>query len=155
MKEIAAILSLLSSYVPNPDQPWLSPLAQSFVLQQYLAPQSEYSAGHRGIDLNAVIDELVFAPESGEITFVGKVGYRQVLTLETTLGAITFEPVCSDLLVGSQIIRGDVIGTVCQPDSEYVWHCDIACIHLGLKTERGYLSPEAYIFGMSPTRLLP
>lgn len=155
MKQIAAILSLLSSYLPGPDQPWLSPLAQGTVLEQYLSPHNEYSAGHRGIDLTAVLDELVFAPESGEIAFVGKVGYRQVLSLETTLGLITFEPVCSDLLVGSRVIRGEVIGTVCQPDSEYLWHCEIACMHLGLRTEKGYLSPEAFIFGMSPSRLLP
>lgn len=155
MKELAIVFSLLINYLPNPIEPWQSPLAEPLLLQQYLAPASEYSAGHRGIDLAAELDQTVYAPVSGIVSYSGKVGYRQVLSINTLQGTITFEPVCSNYAVGSAIQIGQPIGAICQPDAEYSWHCDAPCMHLGLKTSSGYLSPEVFIFGMSPSRLLP
>ena len=155
MKHLLATLLLVSNQIQSPQIIWQNPISGSWVVNRYLAPQSEYSAGHRGIDLAGELDEPVYAPEAGEISFIGKVGYRNVLSLETRLGKITFEPVCSELPVGYPVIQGEAIGRLCQPDAEYLWHCQLSCLHLGLITETGYLSAERFIFGMSPSRLLP
>ncbi len=155
MKVILAIFTLALGQIGSQELTWQAPIANTFIINQYRAPASEYSSGHRGIDLAGATADLVFAPESGEINFVGKVGYRNVLTLETAVGEITFEPVCSSLQVGSWVGRGEALGNICLPDAEYVWHCEDVCLHLGLKTQNGYLSAEKFIFGMIPSRLLP
>lgn len=155
MKHLLAVLSLIAGYPPASTEIWQSPIQGSYVVNQYLAPASEYSAGHRGIDLATEINQIVFAPVAGVISFAGKVGYREVLTLDSGLQTLTFEPVCSDLSVGMSVGAGEAIGRICQPDQEYLWHCEIICLHLGLKTTRGYLSAERFIFGMAATRLLP
>jgi murein DD-endopeptidase MepM/ murein hydrolase activator NlpD len=116
---------------------------------------SEYGEGHRGIDLATLVGDEVLSPADGEISFSGKVGYREVISVKfgNSLTA-SMEPVCSELVEGTQVFRGDVIGLVCQPDPEYVWHCEMTCLHFGTRSEAGYFSPLALIGGLSPSRLV-
>ncbi|MEY3933491.1 MAG: hypothetical protein RLZZ606_90 [Actinomycetota bacterium] len=124
-------------------------------LNDYIAPMSEYGEGHRGIDLATLVGDEVFSPANGEISFSGKVGYREVISVKfgNSLTA-SMEPVCSELVKGTQVLMGDVIGLVCQPDPEYVWHCEMTCLHFGTRSEAGYFSPLALIGGLSPSRLV-
>jgi hypothetical protein len=124
-------------------------------LNHYIAPMSEYGEGHRGIDLATLVGDEVFSPANGEISFSGKVGYREVISVKfgNSLTA-SMEPVCSELVEGTQVLMGDVIGLVCQPDPEYVWHCEMTCLHFGTRSEAGYFSPLALIGGLAPSRLV-
>lgn len=124
-------------------------------LNHYIAPMTEYGEGHRGIDLATLVGDEVFSPANGEISFSGKVGYREVISVKfgNSLTA-SMEPVCSELVEGTQVLMGDVIGLVCQPDPEYVWHCEMTCLHFGTRSEAGYFSPLALIGGLSPSRLV-
>lgn len=135
-----------------------SPLANQEpqdTLNHYIAPMTEYGEGHRGIDLATVVGDEVLSPANGEISFSGKVGYREVISVKfgNSLTA-SMEPVCSELVEGTQVLMGDVIGLVCQPDPEYVWHCEMTCLHFGTRSEAGYFSPLALIGGLSPSRLV-
>lgn len=132
----------------------LASLSPADTVNQYLAPMTEYGSGHRGIDLPAMIGEQVLSPAVGEISFVGKVGYRNVISVAfgDSLSA-SLEPVCSDLLEGTPVLIGDEIGWVCEADPEYVWHCAETCLHFGTRSEAGYFSPLALIGGLSPSRL--
>lgn len=123
-------------------------------LNHYLAPMTEYGSGHRGIDLPAVLGDQVISPATGEISFVGKVGYRNLISVRfgNSLTA-SLEPVCSELVEGMAVFIGDVVGTVCQPDAEYIWHCEQTCLHFGTRNEAGYFSPLALIGGLAPSRL--
>ena len=123
-------------------------------INHYLAPMTEYGEGHRGIDLQTQLGESVLSPANGEISFSGKVGYRNVVSVRfgESLTA-SLEPVCSDLVQGTAVLMGDVIGLVCQPDPEYVWHCEMICLHFGSRSDAGYFSPLAIIGGLSPSRL--
>lgn len=133
---------------------WFRPIAGGQIVRPFRAPETPYGPGHRGIDISAAMNNPVLSPTDGTISFIGKVGYRNLVTVETPQGFMTMEPVCSEMLVGEPIQAGSEIGSVCLPDPEYVWHCG-ECLHLGLRTESGYLSPELYLGGLTPSRLLP
>jgi hypothetical protein len=126
------------------------------VINQYEAPLTEYGAGHRGIDLEAPIGTEVIAPVSGEISFSGQVGYRESITIMfgNSLKA-SLEPVCSELIEGTRVLAGEVIGNVCEPDISYQWHCEFTCLHFGSRTDTGYFSPLALLGVLAPSRLVP
>lgn len=124
-------------------------------INHYIAPMTEYGEGHRGIDLATQIGETVLSPADGEISFVGKVGYRNVISVRfgNSLTA-SLEPVCSAMGAGTFVLMGEEIGLVCEPDPEYLWHCPETCLHFGTRSEAGYFSPLALIGGLGPSRLV-
>ncbi len=124
------------------------------VVNQYLAPMAEYGQGHSGIDLPALMGDEVLSPATGQISFVGKVGFRNLISIRFGNSFTTsLEPVCSDLVEGMNVELGDPIGLVCEPDPEYFWHCPQTCLHFGTRSESGYFSPLAIIGGLTPSRL--
>ena len=124
-------------------------------INHYIAPMSEFGEGHRGIDLATQIGDPVLSPADGEISFAGKVGYRNVISVRfgNSLTA-SLEPVCSELAEGTYVLKGEDIGLVCEPDPEYLWHCPETCLHFGTRSEAGYFSPLALIGGLGPSRLV-
>lgn len=91
-------------------------------------PMFEFGGGHRGIDL--VLDE-VSSPVGGEVSFVGKVFTRNLITISTDKGKFSFEPVCSDLNKGDLVSAGEVIGTRCESEN-YKPHCK-ECVHISFR----------------------
>jgi hypothetical protein len=163
-KKTFFLLLMSGSLATSPANPSVQerPLAMPLAFQSpedtvnhYIAPMTEYGEGHRGIDLAAQIGEQVLAPADGEISFVGKVGYRYVISVRfgNSLTA-SLEPVCSDLSEGTYVLMGESIGLVCEPDPEYVWHCAQTCLHFGTRSVAGYFSPLALIGGLNPSKLV-
>lgn len=137
---------------------WQVPLqAPVHLINPYRQPNSDYSAGHRGIDYRVFDGQTVFAPTDSKVWFVGKVVDRSVLTLRTDSGdLVSFEPVCSELRPADRVKNGQPIGAVCAADKSYRQHCDgQLCLHFSLRGPAGYLSPIVRIGGYSPTVLLP
>lgn len=149
----ALILSLLINYLPS--MPELAMPAPGTILNQYLSPLTPYSGGHRGIDIESQINEEVLSPATGTISFVGKVGYRNLITISFGDKKSSLEPVCSELLEGTLVTQGEVIGRVCESDPQYQWHCETTCIHFGIRNSDGYFSPLAVIGVLPPSRLVP
>lgn len=127
------------------------------LINHYRQPNSEYSAGHRGVDYQVSLNQTVLAPADGQVRFVGVVVDRPLLTLSHPGGEITeFEPLCTDLKVGDLVSRQDPIGWVCDAKPSYRKHCqDVRCLHFSLRKNDWYLSPLALIGGLNPSRLLP
>ena len=101
-----------------------------------------------------LIGDQVLSPATGQIGFVGKVGYRNLISIQFGNNfTASIEPVCSDLVEGMSVHLGDPIGLVCEPDLEYIWHCPESCLHFGTRSEAGYFSPLAIIGGLTPSRL--
>jgi hypothetical protein len=155
---LISVMSLIPAQTSGKEQVLALPLAMltpADTLNHYLAPMTEYGAGHRGIDLPAIIGDPVLSPATGEISFVGKVGYRNVVSVSfgSSLTA-SIEPVCSEILEGTPVTVGDDIGFLCEPDPEYVWHCIETCLHFGTRSEAGYFSPLTLIGGLSPSKLV-
>ncbi len=139
-------------------QPWQAPLSAPLqLINPYFQPSSDYSAGHRGVDYRVKVGEPVFAPTDSTVWFSGKVVDRQVLSLKTRAGdLLEFEPVCSTLIAGTDVVAGQPVAATCQPDASYRQHCaDQLCLHFSLRTLNGYLSPLVRYGNLAPTVLLP
>ena len=136
---------------------WALPVSEPVQLMNgFRQPNSDYSAGHRGVDLAVDFGQPVTAPAAGVVHFLGTVVNREVLTLEHIGGLLTsFEPVCSDLNTGDQVAQGQVIGWVCEADDSYRNHCtNRVCLHFSLRLNASYLSPLAAITDKNPSRLM-
>jgi murein DD-endopeptidase MepM/ murein hydrolase activator NlpD len=136
-------------------QPPLEPPVK--LINQYRQPNSDYSAGHRGVDYLVQFGQRVLAPADGQVWFSGKVVNRNLMSLAHSGGYLSeFEPVCSDLKKGELVLKGQEIGRVCEPEDSYIPHCATAtCLHFSLRNTGAYLSPLALIGGLNPSRLLP
>ena len=130
--------------------PWGWPVDPPHVIvRPYLAPETPYSAGHRGIDI-AAPGGTVYAPADGIVHFAGVVVDRPVLSIEHPGGVLTsYEPVVTPLVAGAPVERGQVIGTVLPG------HCASPCLHFGVRVGGQYASPLAWLGGVEPAVLLP
>jgi murein DD-endopeptidase MepM/ murein hydrolase activator NlpD len=139
-------------------EPWQAVLdAPIHLVNPYRQPNSDYSAGHRGVDYEVSLGQPIDSPVNAEVRFNQVLVDRPVLSLGTEAGdLIEFEPACSSLKVGSQVKAGDAIGYVCAPLANYRTHCQAqTCLHFSLRTELGYLSPMVRYGALAPSVLLP
>lgn len=137
---------------------WTSPLAAPvFLVRPYLQPNSDYSAGHRGVDYRVSLGQILYSPAAAQVSFAGKVVNRPVVSLRTSAGEIVeFEPACPALPVGSNLQPGDQVATVCEADASYSQHCEKQrCLHYSLRTPLGYLSPLVRTNALAASVLLP
>lgn len=140
-----------------PVNTWNPPLETPIhLVNHYRQPNSDYSAGHRGIDYLVKIGQPVFAPSDGQIWFSGKVGQRNLISMSHSQGYLSeVEPVCTDLAKGEQVFQGQQVGIVCETAPDYLQHCASAtCLHFSLRKEGSYLSPLIFIGDLNPSRLL-
>ena len=122
------------------------------VVNRFDPPGARWGSGHRGVDLGATAGQDVLAPTVGMVAFRGTVVDRGVLVLQTSGGLrTTFEPVDSELEVGTTVEQGQVIGTI----SVVTGHCAPAgCLHWGVLDGDIYLDPLAFV-GVVRVVLLP
>lgn len=147
MRSAVALLALpLLALAP----PWVWPVDPPHVIARpYIAPESRYAAGHRGIDIIAPAG-VVYAPADGVVRFAGTVVDRPVLSIEHPGGVITsYEPVVSPLNAGDPVARGDAVGAV------IAGHCTTPCLHFGVRVAGEYASPLAWLGGIERSVLLP
>jgi murein DD-endopeptidase MepM/ murein hydrolase activator NlpD len=141
-----------------PASTWNPPLdAPVRLINQYRQPNSDFSAGHRGVDYLVTKNQAVLAPADGQVWFAGKVAARPLLSLLHDGVYLTeFEPVCTDLKKGDQVYAGQEIARVCKAEASYLQHCPNAvCLHFSMRFAGSYLSPLIFIGGLNPSRLLP
>ena len=126
---------------------WMWPVdAPHRVMREFMAPATEYGAGHRGIDIAAVAGDAVRAPASGRVLFSGKVAGRGVLTIEHPNDVVsTIEPIEAFVTVGDIVSAGDVVGVVAPPD--VVWDAShvCSCVHVGARYRGSYVSPRTLL----------
>lgn len=121
---------------------WSWPTSSRTIMAPYRAPEDAYSAGHRGIDLEAAVGDAITAPADGVISFAGTVVDRGVLVVDHGGGIrSTFEPVSTGLVVGTSVFRGQAIGLV----TADAGHCASTCLHFGVRIGDNYASPMLYL----------
>lgn len=140
-----------ASATAAPDTAWSWPVeAPHPVIRQYLAPETAYSAGHRGLDIGAATAAVVRAPATGVVHFAGTVVDRPVLSIRHPGGLITsYEPVTTTLARGDAVTRGEVVGEL-QPG-----HCSAPCLHFGVRRDGKYVSPLLFLGEIPRAILLP
>lgn len=155
------LLWVLTTTVPSPSAnparsnssatAWSWPVdAPHPVVRDFIAPATAYSAGHRGIDIDARSGAIVRAPASGIVHFSGFVVNRNLLSIDHGGGIISsYEPVLAELTEGTQVHRGQEIGVL------QSGHCRTPCLHLGVRSYGQYVSPLKFLGGISPSVLLP
>jgi murein DD-endopeptidase MepM/ murein hydrolase activator NlpD len=120
------------------------------VVRDFVAPQTPWGPGHRGIDIDASGSAALIAPVSGRLRFVGDVVSRGVVTIETADGfLVSMEPVTVELAPGTRVRAGQVIGVI------ETGHCARRCVHLGLRIEGQYVSPARFLGIERRAQLLP
>lgn len=136
---------------PSREGRWVWPIdGEQRIIRPFVAPKTVYSAGHRGIDIEAPVGRLVISPDAGVVHFAGIVVDRPVISIRHPDGIISsFEPVTSDLIEGAAVARGSPIGTV------ESGHCTTGCLHLGVRLHGEYVSPLRYLDGIRRAVLLP
>lgn len=118
------------------------------IVRPFVAPATKYSAGHRGIDIEALPSGEVVSPAHGIVHFAGVVVDRPVVSIRHPDGVISsFEPVLSALAEGTAVARGSPIGIA------GAGHCEVSCIHVGVRVYGEYVSPLVY-FGSVPRAVL-
>lgn len=160
--QLASFLALaLTWQIPSPslggEISMNAPLVRSVISKEYRQSETPYSAGHRGIDYEAKLGQGVFAPASGTVHFVGQVVNRSLISLAHEGDLLSaFEPVCSELTEGDQVVSGELIGEVCEGSESYDPHCEPkTCLHFSIRKSGEYLSPLWFTGELRPSRLLP
>ena len=127
----------ISATLPPETTNWRPPLpgaGLANLLEPFVPPSMPWSAAHRGIDIRASSTQVV-TPAAGEVTFVGLVVDRPVVTIRHSNGLLSsFEPVESDLAVGTVVAAGDPVGTI----AEGADHCEVRCVHWGVRVPDGW-----------------
>ncbi|MFI7412352.1 murein hydrolase activator EnvC family protein [Streptomyces sp. NPDC049627] len=130
------------------------------VLRGWEPPATPYGPGHRGIDLAAQPGTPVRAVAAGRVSFAGRVAGRGVVSVELAgTGApplrTTYEPVRASVRKGDEVAAGKVVGALEATGS----HCDVTCLHWGLRSGDAYLDPLSllppWLLHRGPSRLLP
>lgn len=124
---VAAAVSGSSALAASPLWGW--PVeAPHYVVRPFIAPETVYSSGHRGIDIGGEEGRPVHAPAAGIVHFSGWVVDRPVVSLRHPGGLISsFEPVTGRLAEGDSVLAGDVIGVL------EAGHCARPCLHFGVR----------------------
>jgi murein DD-endopeptidase MepM/ murein hydrolase activator NlpD len=129
---------------------WQWPTSPVAVSRQYIAPATEYSTGHRGIDLRSSAGTSVSAIAEGHVSFVGAVAGTLIVSISHQGGWIsTYLPVVSRFALNQHVSAGEVIGALAADTS----HC--SCLHLGLRFHGLYVSPLIVLGEIPRSVLLP
>ena len=121
------------------------------VMRKFDPPAQRWLSGHRGADLAGSPGTTVSAPAPGIVSFVGKIVDRPVIVLDHGGGLLSsFEPVRSTLGVGAIVSAGDALGMIGTGA-----HCDMRCLHWGLRLDGEYIDPLLTIIDTRPSILLP
>jgi murein DD-endopeptidase MepM/ murein hydrolase activator NlpD len=128
---------------------WPVPLPHP-ITRPFIAPESAYGAGHRGVDISSTAGAVISAPADGVVYFAGVVVDRPVLSIQHADGLVSsYEPVESDLPPGTPVRRGEAVGRLLPG------HCASACLHFGVRLYGQYVSPLNYLGGIPHSVLLP
>jgi len=113
------------------------------VVRTFDAPDPNWKAGHRGVDIASAAGQVVVAAMDGVVSFAGVVVDRGVISVFHGDLTTTYEPVEAVVHTGDYVHAGDPIGILalghlCPQD---------ACLHWGLKRGEVYFNPLTLLGG--------
>lgn len=122
------------------------------VQRRFEQPASQWSRGHRGVDLRTYVGQPVLSAGDGIVAFSGVVAGRGVITVRHPGGLrTTYEPVDERLAAGTPVQRGARMALV----SPTPGHCaPLSCLHWGTIFGQTYRDPLS-LLGFGRPILLP
>jgi hypothetical protein len=108
------------------------------VVRGFDPPEEAWLAGHRGVDLEATMGEVVSAAAGGTVTFAGAVAGERWVTLRHADGVLTSYGPLAEVAAraGAVVGRGEAIGTVA------AGHAPIGvALHWGARRNGVYIDP--------------
>jgi murein DD-endopeptidase MepM/ murein hydrolase activator NlpD len=136
---LIVVLAIMPTSKADASSRWSWPVVGE-VIRGFARPADAWSAGHRGIDIQAAPGAEVRAPVSARVTFVGPVAGRGVIVLRTLEdGDVTLEPIEPAVLSGDIVNAGDIVGFV------RGGHLGDNALHLGLRVAGEYVDPMPYL----------
>jgi hypothetical protein len=153
----AAILPAEPAFAGVLSNTWVWPVdAPREVTREFRAPATEYSAGHRGIDIAVVEGQDVRSPDSGRVLFAGLVAGRGVITVDHGGGVVSsLEPVRAVVSVGDVVDARQTLGVVDFADVVWSEAHACTCVHLGARYRGFYVSPRVLLERARPSVLKP
>ena len=122
------------------------------VLRRFQMGESDWSPGHRGVDLAGIEGQQVVSPESGVVSWVGRINGVPMMSIQHPDGTrSTFQPVTTSLATGAVVFAGQPVAIL------VTGHCDGSdvCLHWGVRRGETYLDPLVWLGGDTPrVRLL-
>ncbi len=118
---------------------WSAPV-DGPVLSRFDPPAEPWLPGHRGVDLDAQVGDVVRAAGPGTVTWAAPLAGRGVVVVLHPDGRrTTYEPVDPVVEVGDVVGTGDVLGVL----TAGAGHCGgvPSCLHWGLRRGDDYLDP--------------
>lgn len=126
------------------------PIPPGDVTRAFDRPDAPWLSGHRGVDLAGSAGDRVLAAADGVVAFAGMVAGKGVISIEHADGIrTTYEPVIGSLEAGTQVHKGEVIGTLT------LGHGLTPALHWGARVGRDYLDPVTLIDAPVVIRLYP
>lgn len=123
--------------------------------RKFRQPETEWGAGHRGVDYAVGDTETLVSPTASIVQFAGLVFGRPAVVLKHADGLSSeVEPAClaKEITVGQSLKAGEPFARVCFGAKN--GHCESMCLHWGVRTAtRGYLSPERFTGDLAPSRI--
>jgi hypothetical protein len=127
------------------------------ISQHARIPLKNWFPGHRGIDIAVGTDSAIIASGSGKVHFAGKVGGKDVLSLEITIDAhgtslgevpliMTFEPARTKYATGDPVHAGEEVASIDGTSD----HCSGGTVHLGTVRSGTYIDPLTVL---TPSRI--
>jgi murein DD-endopeptidase MepM/ murein hydrolase activator NlpD len=149
----AAVPSDTAGVTSRGDHSFSWPLSpRPAVVRRFERPPDQWSPGHRGVDLLAVVAQPVISAGEGVVAFSGVVASRGVITIRHAGGLRTsYEPVDQRLRSGTLVHRGTRIGLI----GAGAGHCvPRTCLHWGAISGQTYRDPLS-LLGFGRPILLP
>lgn len=135
---LLAGMSSSSAQGPALSGAWLWPV-RGAVINAFDPPDSPFGAGHRGIDIAVPVGTTILAPESGSVSFAGRVGGHLFITIDHggELSSTYSWLSTSSVRRGDTVARGQWIGAtgVGHPGST------VPHLHFGVRFAGSYLDP--------------
>lgn len=110
------------------------------VVAPFAPPEKRWQPGHRGVDLAANAGSAVLATAAGRISFAGTIAGVPVLVIDHGSVRTTYQPVTSNLAVGTPVAPAMAVGTL-RAGHECSVQLPRSCLHVGLRQGERYLDP--------------
>lgn len=123
------------------------PLKSKTIVNKFLQPKDNYSAGHRGVDFEASVGDKVYSVAPGRVIFSGQVASKYHITIDHGSKIVSTYTYVSKRYVqaGDVVSKGKLIGNVGEADDHKQ-----GVFHFSMRVNGAYVDPLKYINGEIP-----